>query len=130
MLRMTLAAVFFYHGGQKAFGWFGGKGWTATLSQWTASDGLGLPTAVAALAIAGEVAVAAALFLGVMTRLAAFGVMVIMAGAVGVVHAGEGVSAWEYPAVLGLVALALVSLGGGRFSVDRGLSQQLLPSFG
>lgn len=130
VLRMTLAAVFFYHGGQKAFGWFGGDGWTATLGQWTAADGLGLAVPVAAMAILGEVAVAVALFLGLMTRLAGLGVMAIMAGAISVVHAGEGVAAWEYPLTLGLVALALVFLGGGRLSVDRGLSQQLLPGFG
>ncbi len=127
---MLLAAVFLYHGGQKMFGWFGGEGWTATLGTWTSVDGLGLPLALAMAAVVGEMLVAVAMFFGFFTRLAALGVMVIMAGAIVIVHAGEGISANEYPAALGMVAFALLFLGGGRLSLDRALSAQLLPGFG
>ncbi len=130
VLRMLLAAVFFYHGGQKAFGLFGGDGWTKTMSQWTSSDGLGLPVMIAGLAIIGEVLVALAMFFGLLTRLAALGVMAIMAGAIVIVHAGDGISANEYPATIGMIGLALLFLGGGRLSLDRAVSQQLLPGFG
>ncbi len=127
---MLLATVFLYHGGQKMFAWFGGDGWTATLVAWSSPDGLGLPVTLAGVAIVGEMLVAAAMFFGLFTRLVALGVMVIMAGAIVIVHAGEGISANEYPATLGMVAFALVFLGGGRLSLDRALSNQLLPGFG
>ncbi len=127
---MLLATVFVYHGGQKMFGWFGGEGWTQTLKMWTSVEGLGLPFAVAMAAIVGEMLVAVAMFLGFFTRAAALGVMAIMAGAIVIVHAGEGISANEYPFALGMVAFALLFLGGGRLSLDRALSTQLLPGFG
>lgn len=112
------------------FGWFGGDGWTETLGTWSASEGLGLPVALAGAAIVGELLAAVAMFFGFFTRLAALGVMAIMAGAMVIVHAGEGISANEYPAALGMVAFALLFLGGGRLSFDRALSGQLLPGFG
>jgi len=40
------------------------------------------------------------------------------------------VAACEYPFALLIVALALVFLGAGRFSVDRVISGQLLPAVG
>jgi putative oxidoreductase len=130
VLRMLLAAVFLYHGGQKMFGWFGGDGWTETLRTWSSPDGLGLPVALAATAVVGEVLVAVAMFFGFFTRLAALGVVAIMAGAIVLVHAGDGIAANEYPATLGMVAFALLFLGAGRLSLDRALSNQLLPGFG
>ena len=35
ILRLALAAVFFPHGAQKALGWFGGNGFSATLGIFT-----------------------------------------------------------------------------------------------
>ncbi len=127
---MILAAVFVFHGGQKAFGLFGGEGWTKTMSQWTSPEGLGLPVLIAGLAIIGEVVIAVAMFFGLLTRLAALGVMAIMAGAIVIVHAGDGIAANEFPLTLGMIGLALLFLGGGRLSLDRAVSQQLLPGFG
>lgn len=31
ILRIALGTVFFAHGSQKLFGWFGGNGWSATI---------------------------------------------------------------------------------------------------
>lgn len=130
ILRLLLAAVFILHGGEKAFGWFGGAGWSATVLEWNNPEGLHLPVWISALVISLEIVAAAAFFLGFFTRLFALAIMVEMAGAIWFVHAAQGLSACEYPAALLAVALSLVFLGGGRLSLDRGISGQLLPAIG
>lgn len=130
VLRLFLAAVFALHGGQKAFGWAGGSGWTATVVEWSRADGLGLPVWVSALVIAAELAAAAGLLLGFLTRLCGLSVVAVMTGALLLVHAGQGLAECEYPAALLTSALALVFLGGGRLSLDRAISRQLLPTVG
>lgn len=132
LLRLMLAGVFFVHGGQKTFGWMGGDGWSATLQGMTAADGgLHLPYALAALGVLAEILGALGLLLGFCTRLAALGIFCNMAVAVGYVHWKSGFLAknggFEYPLALGVVALALMLAGGGRFSVDRTITSQLMP---
>ncbi len=130
VLRLALAAVFFYHGGQKAFGWFGGKGWTETMAQWTASDGLNFPYWLAALGVLAEIGGAAALVPGIFTRLAAFGLFCTMLTGIYTVHFANGfggAGGFEYPFSLAAMAFALVCIGGGRFSIDRAISRQLMP---
>ena len=131
LLRLLLAAVFLVHGGQKAFGWMGGEGWTATLQSWTAAGGLHLPYTLAALGVLVEILGALGLLLGLCTRLAALGIFCNMAVAVGYVHWKSGFLAknggYEYPLSLGVVALALMLAGGGRFSLDRAIADQLMP---
>ena len=129
-LRMALAAVFFYHGTQKAFGWFGGDGWSRTLALWSELDGVHLPGPIIAAIIVGELLIAASLFLGFFTRLGGLGVFFIMAGALYYVHGGTTFAAVEYPLVLMACGIALVCIGGGKFSVDRGISSNLLPGLG
>lgn len=130
ILRLFLAAVFFLHGSQKAFGLFGGAGWSATLLDWNRPDGLGFPSWISALVICLELGATLAFLLGFFTRLFAFAIMVEMAGAIWFVHAAQSLSASEYPAALLAIALSLVFLGGGRLSMDRGISGQLLPAIG
>jgi len=130
VLRLLLTAVFVFHGGQKGFGLFGGEGWQATVLEWSKGDGLNFPIWLSTLVIATECLSAIGLFFGFFTRLFAFGLMCVMGGAVWFVHWGQGVAACEYPFALLIVALALVFLGAGRFSVDRVISGQLLPAVG
>jgi putative oxidoreductase len=130
VLRALLATVFIYHGGQKAFGWFGGDGWAVTLRNFSGEDGLGLPVAVAVVVILTEVLAAIAMVFGFLTRLAALGVAAIMAGALYFVHAGHTWAQCEFPFAILMVALALLFLGGGRLSMDRMISGQLLPTVG
>lgn len=126
---MLLAAVFVYHGGQKAFAWFDGPGWTGTIVSWSGEGGLGFPVWIPVVVMISEIAGAAAMFFGLLTRFAALGLAAIMAGAVFFVHAGEGVAASEYAFTLMVVAFSLVFLGGGRLSLDRVISAQLIPSW-
>ena len=130
VLRLGLTAVFVYHGGQKAFGWFGGKGWTDTMNQFTATDGLNFPYWLAALGVLAEIAGAAGLLLGFFTRLAAFGLfctMVVGIYSVHFAHGFGGPGGYEYPFSLAAMAFALMCIGGGRFSIDRALARQLMP---
>jgi putative oxidoreductase len=127
ILRMLLASVFVYHGGQKAFGWFGGMGWNGTM---TAFAGMGFSSGTTVFVMLTELLVSIAMLFGFLTRLAAFGVIAVMTGALYFVHAGQGIAACEYPFALLMVAVALVFVGAGRLSLDRAISSQLLPVVG
>jgi putative oxidoreductase len=129
VLRMTVAAIFFFHSAQKTLGWFGGPGWSGTLAAW--SETLGMPTAVAAAIIIGEVLVCLSLFFGFLTRLAGLGVMIIMSGAfVVVARSAGGFADLELPLIVCASGFALFSFGAGALSVDRAISRNLLPLVG
>ncbi|HSC77391.1 MAG TPA: DoxX family protein [Candidatus Acidoferrales bacterium] len=130
--RLALGIVFFPHGAQKLLGWFGGGGFSGTIGAFTQG---GMPWIVALLVILGESLGSISLILGFMSRFCAFGIGSIMLGAIAIVHyrngffmnwqgnqQGEG---YEYHLLaLGLV-LALIIGGGGKWSVDRAISQKL-----
>jgi putative oxidoreductase len=130
VLRLVLGIVFFAHGAQKMFGWFGGYGFAPTLQY---MGGLGIPKAMAALAIAAEFGGSILLILGALTRLGALGIISVMLGAITTVHLkvgffmnwngnqkGEG---FEYHLLALAMALALLIRGGGAYSVDGALTQ-------
>jgi len=126
--RISLGVVILPHGLQKLLGMFGGAGFSGTVDFFVGS---GLPSAVAILIIIGESFGALGLILGFLSRLAAFGIMLIMLGAIFMVHiqngffmnwfgnqAGEG---FEYHLLaLGLSLVVLIK-GGGKWSVDRSI---------
>jgi len=120
LIRATAGLFLVPHGAQKLFGWFGGYGLEAT-GQFFAAK-LGLPASMALAAGLIEVVGGLALAAGLFTRLAAALVVGLMAVATFKVHLGAGFF-WtsggiEYPAMWGLVALAFVLQGGGRYSLD------------
>lgn len=129
-LRMALAVVFFYHGMQMTFGWFGGDGWSRTIEIWTQSAAVSLSYAMVAALLVTELAVAVSLFFGFLTRLSAFAVVLIMAGSLFYAHGGATFREAELPLITLAAGLALMGLGGGRFSVDRAISANLLPVVG
>ena len=130
--RLTLAVVFFAHGSQKVFGWFGGPGFGGAIQYFAE---LHIPAVFAVLAIAAEFLGGLGLFVGLGTRLAALGLAVNMAVAVITVHAangffmnwhndqpGEGI---EYHLlVMGLCLIVMIA-GGGIFSLDGWLASHL-----
>jgi putative oxidoreductase len=131
VLRVVLGGVFFPHGAQKALGWFGGHGMDATVGFFTGT--FGIPAPLAYLVIAAEFLGAIALVVGLLTRVAAFGLLAVMAGAIYLVHwqngffmnwmgnqQGEGI---EFHLLVMAMALALMVRGGGRASMDRLLSR-------
>ena len=124
--RATLGCVMFPHGAQKLLGWFGGFGFTNTMTYFTQTAGL--PWVVAFLIIMGESFGSLGLILGFFTRLSAFGLICIMLGAIITVHipngffmnwfgkqAGEG---FEYHLLVIGISIPLLISGGGKYSVD------------
>jgi putative oxidoreductase len=131
ILRVVLGVVFFAHGSQKMLGWFGGSGFTATMGSFTGY--MHIPAPFAFLAIAAEFFGALGLILGLLTRIAAFGIAVNMLVAVIMVHShfgffanwsgtqkGEGI---EYHLLALAICTFLILKGAGAFSVDRKLSR-------
>ena len=108
-------------------GWAGTGRWRP----WTDPKGLGLPYSLAVVGILAEVVGAVGMLLGFCTRLAALLLLGVMVMAIAVVHLHNGFfvanKGFEYPMTLAGIAFALVCCGGGRFSIDRALTRQLLP---
>src|SRR5206468_423024 len=75
ILRLTLAVVMFPHGAQKTLGWFGGYGFRNTMASFTKS---GFPPALAFLAVMAELLGPLGLAIGLLTRVAALGIAVVM----------------------------------------------------
>jgi putative oxidoreductase len=130
ILRVVLGVVFFAHGAQKMLGWFGGNGFSGTMGYMTAM--LHIPAPFAFLAICAEFFGGLGLILGLLTRVAAFGIMVNMLVAVFTVHLkfgffanwtgtqkGEGI---EFHLLVIAMTLFFILRGGGAASVDRRLS--------
>lgn len=126
-LRATLGLVIFAHGAQKMLGWFGGFGFEGTMNFFTTQ--MGIPALFAFLAIAAEFFGGLGLIVGLLTRVAAFGVASVMAVAVAMVHTqfgffmnwngnqkGEG---FEYHMLVLAIAVVLMARGAGAWSLDR-----------
>ena len=128
--RLLLGVTMFPHGAQKVLGWWGGNGLNATIQGFTTH--MGIPLVFAWLAVAAEFLGSLGLIVGLLTRVAAFGVGVNMVVAAAMVHvkngffmnwmgnqAGEG---FEYHLLAVAAALVLMIDGGGRASLDRALT--------
>lgn len=132
ILRLALAAVFFPHGAQKALGWFGGYGFTATLGFFTGK--MGIPTVFALLVIAAEFLGSLGLFVGLLARMAAFGIFCVMVVALATVHSKMGFfmnwsgkmpagnEGFEFHILALALAFAVMVRGAGPVSIDRVLS--------
>jgi putative oxidoreductase len=130
VLRLVLGVIFLAHGSQKMLGWFGGYGFKATMGFFT--QAMHVPAVFAFLAIAAEFFGGLGLILGLLTRVAAFGITVNMLVAIFMVHLpngffmnwagqqkGEGV---EYHLLVLAMTAALMIRGAGAFSLDRAFS--------
>ena len=124
--RVILGCVILPHGAQKLFGWFGGFGFTNTMTYFTQTAGL--PWIIAFLIIMGESLGSLGLIVGFFTRLSAVRLICIMVGAIITVHipngffmnwfgkqAGEG---FEYHLLVIGMSIPLLISGGGNYSVD------------
>lgn len=131
-LRAALAVVMFPHGAQKALGWFGGYGWDGTMGFLTGQ--IGLPGAVAAVVILLEFLGPLLLLAGLATRAVALGFVGIMLGAIATVHVQHGFfmnwfgaqqgEGYEFHLLVIGMAVALAFAGGGRWSLDRKLTER------
>jgi putative oxidoreductase len=133
ILRFVLGVTFFAHGAQKVLGWFGGPGFEGTMGFFT--HNMGIPAPLAFLAICTEFLGGLALIFGLLSRVAAFGIMVEMLVAIALVHLpngffmnwygnqkGEGI---EYHLLAIAVGLAVLIKGAGAFSVDQAMAARV-----
>lgn len=117
LVRLVMGAAFILHGWpkiQNPFAWM------------NAMDGDGVPAFLQALAALAEFGGGIALVLGLLTPVAAFGIVCQMLGALFLVHfpkgdpfvGAPGQSSYELALVYLVMAVLLVALGPGRWSVD------------
>lgn len=130
LLRAGLASVFLFHGGQKAFGWFGGEGFARSMELMTDADTFAIPAMLAATAIMVEVAIVPLFILGLFTRMAALGGAAVAAGALLFIHRGGPYEDLELPLLVLASSLALLLQGAGSLSLDRPISRAFLPQIG
>lgn len=120
--RIIVGVVFMAHGAQKLFGAFGGPGLSAVVQM---MGPLGY------LVTIGEFFGGLGLIVGFLSRFSAASLIVIMLGAIGMVHAkfgffmnwmgnqaGEG---FEYHLLAIAILLVILIAGPGRFAISRSL---------
>jgi putative oxidoreductase len=115
VLRVAVGLIMAVHGSLKLMD-------IAGTAQSFQTIGIPYPQYAVYLAIAGEFLGGIGLIVGLLTRIAALGVLSSMSVAIGFVHFGHGLLAknggWEYPLVLGLISLFFVTHGAGPVSLD------------
>lgn len=131
ILRVLIGLVVAAHGAQKLFGWAGGPGLQG-FGGWMHQMGLKPGLFWATLGALGEFGGGVLLAAGLLTPLAAVGVVGAMAMAVALVHWAKGFwitsGGYEYPLVL-LGTSAVIGIAGpGAYSLDS-LFGIILPSW-
>jgi len=114
-LRIASGLAFFYHGAAILFGMFGGPG-----PERFAIDHR-FPVVLGYLIGLAQVASAIAMLVGAFVRLAAVALIVVMLGAIFLVHLPQGFDVsnggLEYALAQLLIAFALLLMGAGSYSV-------------
>ncbi|KPK73262.1 MAG: hypothetical protein AMJ79_15245 [Phycisphaerae bacterium SM23_30] len=119
VVRIALAIVFIYHGYPKIF-----SGGHAQIAQLMADQGAPSPELLGWLAGGAEFFGGILILPGVLSRLWALGLVVVMAVAIATVHWANGFDlrnegyGYEYCLTLLLAALAILLGGPGRISLD------------
>jgi putative oxidoreductase len=134
LLRFAVGGVFFAHGMQHVFGMWGGSG-IGGLTQGLSGFGFTRPGVLAWVTAGTELVGGAGVVLGLLTPLAATGLLALMINAV-LLKAGNGffiagppgAGAVELEVVLGLAAAAIVLTGPGRIALDNGRTWQRRPA--
>jgi putative oxidoreductase len=129
VLRLALGIVMFPHGAQKLLGWFGGRGFYGNIELF---HQLGFSTTLAVLVTIGEFFGGLGLIVGLLSRVAAAGIGVIMVGAVLTVNGQYGFfmnwagnqtrEGFEFHILAVGLAIGILMLGGGKWSIDRTLT--------
>jgi putative oxidoreductase len=112
--RVVVGVIFAAHGAQKLFGAFDGPGLTVTVEK---MGPIGYPVTI------GEFFGGLGLIVGFLCRFSAASLIVIMCGAIGMVHGQHGfflsAGGFEYNlALIGLLAPVLIA-GPGRITLGR-----------
>lgn len=121
VLRVAVGLFFAAHGYNKV-----AKGLDGT-ARWFASVGMRWPTWQARGAAATEIGAGLLLALGLLTPLAAAGMIGVMVVAIRVAHWRTGFfiftspQGWEYCATIIVTSWSIATIGPGRWSLDHGL---------
>ena len=124
VLRLVLGGVFVAHGAQKLFGSFGGPGIEGTAGF---HEQLGIKPAKPMAILAGLAEFVGGMLVaaGFLTPLAALALIVVMIVAIVKVHLKNGFFAasggYDFNLVLIAVAVALILVGSGAYSIDAAL---------
>ena len=127
LLRLAVGGTMMAHGWNHAFG--GGK--LPGTARWFESIGIRPGRVHALLATVTELGAGALLVLGLLTPLAAAGVVGTMLVAFAANHAKNGFfifrpgEGYEYVLMIALVSVAIGALGGGDWSLDHGTGFQV-----
>lgn len=144
ILRLSLAATFLFHGLDKIINGYGGTAWVNNMyaqkpdnpsqrREAHRAQMQEIPTSLrfmgTQLAVSwGEFLGGLTLLAGMLTRLAALGLIIIQIGAVILVTAPHGFNlttgGYEYNLALIAMCLALLVLGAGQWSVDSALTRR------
>ena len=132
IIRVVLGCVLFPHGAQKMLGWFGGGGFSNTMNYFTTGGHMSYLTALFVILI--EFFGSLMLILGTFTRVAALGIFGLFTGIIYNVSYANGFfmnwagdkkgEGFEYHLLILGMALALLLVGGGSFSIDRKFSSK------
>jgi putative oxidoreductase len=123
VLRVGVGLTVFLHGWNKVFG--GGK--LAGTAQWFESMGMKPGWLHARMAAGTELGAGLLLALGLLTPLAAAGIIALMVVAGITAHRKNGFfifrpgQGWEYVMVLAIAAFAVAAIGAGEWSIDHAL---------
>jgi len=128
--RVALGIVILPHGLQKLLGMFGGYGFTGTVDFFVSQ---GIPYILAVLIVISESFGSVGLILGFLSRLAAFGIGLIMLGAIFMVHLPNGFfmnwfgnqkgEGYEFHLLVIGLALVVLVKGAGKWSIDGALAK-------
>lgn len=116
-LRLMLAVIFIVHGSQKAFGVFGGPGWSGTVGMISGTMHWPAAEFFAVLLIAAELGGGLFLLLGFAPRIGAFGIAAAMVVALLTVHRADGFFKTHLQQLIVACALTLMIAGSGPLSV-------------
>lgn len=132
--RIVLGLVILPHGLQKLVGAFGGYGFSNTIGYFTGS---GIPVIIAFLIIMAESFGSLGLITGFLSRFSAFGISLVMLGAITLVHLPNGFfmnwsgqqqgEGFEFHILALGLAVVVMILGGGKWSIDKLISNRLFP---
>ena len=122
ILRIVIGIVFLMHGGQKLFV-YGLGGVTGAFGQM----GIPMPGITGPLTAIVEFLAGGALVIGLLTRLAAFGLAIDMLGAILFVHLKGGFfmpNGYEFALTLLGANVAIALAGAGYYSLDRVIAER------
>lgn len=123
LIRIASGLAFLYHGSGILFGAFGGPGPDKFAA------GMHAPSTIGYLVGLAQVAGGLAILIGLFTRIGAICAAIVMLGAIFLVHLPHGFDinqgGFEYAFTQLLIAVALILVGPGKYSVGSRLPSTL-----